>query len=143
MNKELAFCKVVSDRNDIITKWICNGLNIKTDWLGKHFTIGFFYKSKLIGGLIYHDIRPYQDVWWTLYTNDKHWCTRRILHFMFSVAFDYFDCRRISIRTTGKNKKCIKLANQLGFKTEGILRRYANDGDDVIIMGILKEQSHF
>lgn len=143
MNKEMGFCKVISDNNGTITKWICYKLNLQTDWLGEYFTIGFFYENRIIGGLIYHDIRPHQDVWWTLYTNDKHWCNRRILRFMFSVAFDYFGCQRISMRTTVNNKKCQKLARQLGFKTEGVLRRYADNGDDVIIMGILKEQSHF
>lgn len=143
MSKEAVFCKVVCDSNKKITEWICKGLNIKTDWLGEHLTIGFFYGDKLIGGLIYHDIRQGKDVWWTLYTIDKHWCNRRILRFMFSVAFDYFGCQRISMRTNGKNKKCQKLAQQLGFKVEGILHRYADDGDDVIIMGILKEQSIF
>lgn len=143
MNRDAALCDVVTDNKDKITDWVCLGLRIGTEWLDKHYTIGFWYKNKLIGGLIYHNIRKGRDVWWTLYTTDKHWCTKRILKFMFSVAFDYFNCKRITMMTDRNNFKCLKLAQRLGFKVEGILSHYGDMGEDKIIMGLVKEQSKF
>ena len=99
MNKEAASCNVIFDKNDVITNWVCDNLKSGNKWLGEHLTIGFTLGDRLIGGLIYHDCRMGHDVWWTIYTNDKHWCTRKILRFIFSVAFDYLGCRRISILT--------------------------------------------
>ena len=143
MSKETAYCKVIADTNNHITDWVCRGLNIGNQWLGEHLTIGFLYQGRLIGGLIYHDIRPHRDLWWTLYTTDKRWCSKRILKFMFSVAFEYFGCRRISMQTFQSNHKCLRLAKQLGFQQEGLLQQFGDQGQDVIIMGLLKNNSRY
>ena len=143
MSKDVASCKIVADTNDYITNWVCKGLKIGKDWLGKHFTIGFMVNDQLVGGLIYHDLRFGQDVWWTLYTTNKRWCSKKVLKFMFSLAFEYFRCRRISLMTGIKNFKCLKLAFKLGFRAEGVLQQYSDNGEDVVIMGILKSQSKF
>lgn len=143
MNREAASCKIVTDQNDVITRWVCDHLQTGDTWLGEHFTVGFVRGGKLIGGLIYHDCRPGRDVWWTLYTEDKHWCTRKVLRFIFSVAFDYFGCRRISLLTGINNIKCIKLAYKLGFRAEGVLREYGDDGTDTVIMALHKQQFNF
>lgn len=143
MSKDVALCNVITDKDNKITQWICSGLNIGTEWLDKHYTIGFLYQNRLIGGLIYHNIRQGRDVWWTLYTTDKHWCTKRILKFMFSVAFDYFGCKRISMMTDNNNLKCLNLAQKLGFTLEGLLSHYGDSGEDKIIMGIQRKQTKF
>ena len=138
MSRETVSCKVVADCDDKITDWVCNGLKIGTDWLDAHLTIGFVRGGELIGGLIYHDCRPERDVWWTLYTTDKHWCTKRILRFMFALAFDFYKRRRISMLTGINNAQCLKLAYRLGFKAEGILKGYHDDGQDAVIMALYK-----
>ena len=110
MNKETASCKVVADSNDYISNWICKGLNIDKQWLGEHFTIGFVIADKLVGGLIYHDLRPRQDVWWTLYTTNKRWCSKKVLKFIFSLAFSsafsFISDAIILLLITCKNVKC-------------------------------------
>lgn len=143
MSREAASCSVVADTNGVITRWVCDRLEAGRTWLGEHFTIGFVRDGKLIGGLIYHDCRPGRDVWWTLYTEDKHWCSKKNLRFMFSLAFDFYRCRRISMLTGINNLKCLKLAYQLGFRAEGVLKEYSDDGSDAVIMALHKEQSKF
>ena len=140
MSKETASCKIVADKGNVITRFVCAGLGYDTDWLDEHFTIGFMQGDRLIGGLIYHNIRPQHDVWWTLYTTDKRWCNKRILKFIFGLAFDYFACRRISMSADADNVACLRLALKLGFKAEGLLRQYRDNGKDCIIMGILKNE---
>lgn len=145
MNRETASYNIVADYNGEITQWVCQGLGEKPhpDWLGPHFTIGFVRNNRLIGGLIYHDYRPGCDVWWTLYTTDKRWCTRKALKFMFGLAFDYFRCRRVSMITDADNYPCLNLAQKLGFKAEGVLRKYREDGKDAVLMGLLKNECNF
>ena len=145
MNKETAYCSniIVADQNDEITKWICEGLELDTDWLGPHFTIGFVRGGCLIGGLIYHDYRPGCDVWWTIYAPDKRWCSKKVLKFMFGLAFEFFGCRRISMITDVDNYACLNLAQKVGFKTEGVLRKYRENGKDAVLMGLLKNECKF
>lgn len=134
---------IIADKNDEITKWICQNLKSGTDWLGPHFTIGFVRNGRLIGGLIYHDYRPGCDVWWTIYTADKKWCSKKVLKFMFALAFEHFGCRRVSMITDVDNYPCLKLAQKLGFKAEGLLRQYRENGKDAVLMGILKHECQF
>lgn len=140
MSRETASCKIIADSGDVITRFVCEGLGYDTDWLDEHFTIGFIKGGRLLGGLIYHNIRPGRDVWWTLYTTDKRWCCKRILNFMFGLAFDYFGCRRVSMSADADNADCLKLASKLGFKPEGLLRGYRDNGKNCIIMGMLKNE---
>ncbi len=141
MSKATAFCKIIADENEVITNWVCRGLNIGTNWLGEHFTVGFMRGGRLIGGLIYHDCRPGRDVWWTLYTTDKHWCSKKVLRFIFALAFDFYRCRRISMLASIRNTACLKLAYRLGFKAEGVLKEFRDDGQDAVIMALYKSQS--
>ena len=132
--------KIIEDRNELITKYVCNGLNFGFEWLGMHFTYGMVVDGKLVGGLIFHDIRPNVEVWWTIYTENKRWCNRRMLKFMFALAFIALKCRRISVEVDARNSNCLKLVEKLGFKQEGILRAHRDDGGDSVVWGMLKSE---
>lgn len=142
MNAATASCKIVLDsgRGDI-TEWVCRGLGLN-DWeIGEHRTLGFFVGGKLVGGLIYHNIRPFRDLWWTIYTTDKKWCSRRVLKIIFGLAFDYWKTERISLLVNTDNVSCINLVERLGFKREGLIRKFRDDGADCYFYGILKSEN--
>ena len=142
MSKPAEFCKIILDKDGHITQTICQGLKFDTKWLkGAHQTLGFMQGDKLLGGLIYHDIRPHQDLWWTIYTNDKRWCSRRILKAVFGLAFDYFKVRRINLLVNTDNYDCITLVERLGFTREGLLRSFREDGADCYIYGMLNNEN--
>ena len=132
--------KVIEDKNELITNYVCKNLNASRDWLGFHFTYGMIVDGKLIGGLIFHDIRPNVEVWWTIYTENKRWCNRRMLKFMFALAFNALKCKRISVAVDAKNTDCLKLVKKLGFKQEGIFRFQRDDGGDNVVLGMLKTE---
>ncbi len=132
--------KIIEDKNELITNYACKGLDISRDWLGKHFTYGLIVDGKIVGALIFHDIRVNCEVWWTIYTEDKRWCNRRMLKFMFALAFNALKCRRISISVSSKNLNCLNLVKKLGFKQEGILRNARDNGDDNVLFGMLKTE---
>ena len=144
MNEPAAFCSLVLDKDNHITEWVCQGLGCDSSWLDpKHLTIGFVCNGRLIGGLIYHDIRPHRDLYWTIFTTDKRWCNRRILKAVFGLAFDFWQVERISLLVNTDNHACLKLVTKLGFKQEGMLRRYRDDGADCFLMGILKTERKY
>lgn len=134
--------KIIYDHDDKITNWICQGLNDNKSWLDSPYhTIGFVRDNHLIGGLIYHNIRPKRDLWWTIYTTDKRWCTRRVLKKIFGLAFNFLQVERISILVSTTNLPCIRLVKRLGFKQEGLLRKYRDDGSSCFFYGILKSEN--
>ena len=132
--------KILPDINNLITNWVCQGLEFDTRWLKNYQTFGFSQNNKMVGGLIFHDIRIGQDVWWTIYSTDKRWCNRRMLRQMFSFAFSRLKCKRINILVNKDNQNCLKLVTKLGFKKEGLLRSFRENGEDCYILGILKTE---
>ncbi|MBE6454694.1 MAG: GNAT family N-acetyltransferase [Alphaproteobacteria bacterium] len=136
------YCNLVYDQDNRITEWVCKGLGFDRRWLDKEFhTFGFYISGKLIGGLIYHNIRPFRDLWWTIYTTDKRWCNRRNLKKIFEFAFNFWQVERISILVSTNNYPCIKLIKKLGFQQEGLLRNYRDDGADCYFYGLLKTEN--
>lgn len=75
------------------------------------------------------------------YTTDKRWCTRRVLKKIFGLAFNFLQVERISILVSTTNLPCIRLVERLGFKQEGLLRKYRDDGSSCFFYGILKSEN--
>lgn len=132
--------EIAEDSNEKITFWVCHGLDIGAAWLGRHLTFGFLLDGRLVGGLIFHDYRPEQDVWWTVYTTDKRWCNRRMLRQMFGLAFCGLKCRRINLLVSKSNTECLKFVEKLGFTKEGLLREYRENGEDCYFLGMLRQE---
>ena len=142
MKQPEEFCSVFYDNN--LVDWICNGLKIDKKWLdGTYYTIGLKSGNKLLGGLIYHNIRPQRDLWVTIYTADKKWCNRRVLKIIFSLAFNFWQVERISISVSANNVSCIRLVEKLGFIKEGVFRKYMDDGSDCVFYGMLKSENEW
>jgi len=142
MKSQAEYCRLVYDKSGEITDFVCKGLGENKDWLDKQaHTIGFVVGNKLVGGLIYHNIRPCRDLWWTIYTTDKRWCNRRVLQKLFALAFNFWQVERISLLVSANNRQCIKLVEGLGFRQEGMLRNYRDDGSDCHFYGILKSEN--
>jgi len=143
MNKEMEYSDIVPDYDNIITKWICSMLGENTNWIQNYQTFGIIRNSKIIAGLIFHNLNYGQDVWWTIYSNDKHWCTRKIIKRFMYEAFEVLQCRRINLLVNTDNQQCLKFVTRLGFKIEGCLRQYREDGKDCYILGLLKSENKF
>lgn len=140
MKTETQYCDLVVDTDGSIAAWVCKGLDMDTAELGENMTIGIKRGEELIGGLIYNNGRENIDIWWTLYTTDRRWCTRRILKKLFGLAFEKLNCRRINLLVSQGNCKSQELVNRLGFKVEGFLRKYRTNGEDCFIFGMLKNE---
>lgn len=135
--------KIISDQNNLITEWVCRNLGYKTNWLQNYHTFGVVRNNKIIAGLIFHDVHINDDVSWTIYSTDKHWCTKKIIKFFMREAFEYLGCRRINILVNTDNDKCLKFVTGLGFKKEGLLRQFRENGQDCYILGLLKSENKY
>lgn len=145
MKQERESFKIIRDcKHHSVERFICKGLHTGQEWLkGPRYTFGFVLNGRLLGGLIYHDLRPETDVFLTIYTRDKRWCNRRVLRFIFNIAFEVFKVRRISLLIDTDNQPCLRLCTALGFKQEGLLRHYRENGKSCYMYGLLKEERIF
>ena len=144
MNKDKVYTnKVVPDTGNVITDWVCRQLGYETRWPQQYMTFGVLQGEKIIAGLIFHDIHPMQDVTWTIYSENKTWCKRHIIKEFMRLAFAVFQCRRINILVDTDNQQCLKFVTRLGFKKEGLLRAYRENGKDCYFLGLLREENQY
>lgn len=134
---ELSKISIVPDRDNLIAKWVCRGLDEDFEWVGNNLTIGVMLGNRMIAGIILNDWRPERDVWLTIYSTDKRWCCRRVLRCVFDLVFGKMKCRRVSLFVSKDNALSRNLVEKLGFVREGLLRQYRDNGDDCFVYGML------
>lgn len=138
MSREPVYCK--ADKTGKVLHFIAEGLGDDPKDYEPSLAIGFYQGEKLIGGVLINDIRPGRDCWVTIYTTDKHWATRRVIKYFFTVVFVTIGAKRCSAFISESNQKSFDCCKRLGFKQEGLLREYRNNGENCYVMGILKQE---
>lgn len=141
MQSEMAYCKILPDSGNIISNWVCEMLGFDNSWVGDNYTIGIELEGKMIAGIIFNNYRKNCDVTLTIYSNNPRWCNKRILKYVFGVCFNKLNCRRVSVLVSKDNAKSLKLCKHLGFKVEGLLRQFRDNGEDCYFMGMLKTEN--
>lgn len=134
--------RIVPDFDGRLAIWIADKLNIKDKQLLSEALMSFAFAedNTLLGGLLFHNYEPDHAVWWTIYTQNKRWCNRRMLRQMFGLAFGLLKCQRINLLVETDNADSLKLVQKLGFQIEGKLRRFSMQNKDCYILGMLKEE---
>lgn len=135
--------EIIYDESGLTALWACQNLGDYSPLSEDFFTFAFRRKGKIIGALVFSGYRPDHDVWWTIYTTDRHWCTPKVLKTAFTAAFDDLNCRRINLLVSRGNAKSLSLVQRLGFKEEGVLRAFRENGQDAHIFGMLKSECNF
>jgi hypothetical protein len=62
------------------------------------------------------------------------------MKFVFGYAFQLCRFRRLTALVSTENQESSRLVEKIGFKQEGTLRKAADDGTDLHIYGLLKEE---
>lgn len=150
LNNDIFFIQkdIILDQSPLLSQWVMQNLQIPFCEMTPLFSIGFLYQNKLVGAVTFSDYRQNHDVWWTIYTCDKHWCSRRKLSVLFETAFLTLNCERINLIVSADNEASLHLVRKLGFIQEGFLRRFRlNDKKDCYLFSMLKtewpQQFHF
>lgn len=143
MKTEADCSRIVPDQNNIIARWVCQGLKEDESWLKDYRTFGVMRQGKIIAGVIFHHACIGENVWWTIYSIDKHWCTRRIIKEFMREAFEFLKCRRINLLVDEDNQDCLKFVTRLGFRIEGLLRQFRESGKNCYILGLLKSENKY
>lgn len=138
MNKGQVFCR--ADKTDEVIKFVSDGLGDKTEEYIPSLPIGIYKDGVLIGGVLINDIREKRDCWLTIYTKSKDWAKRHVLKYVFGVVFGLIGCERCSVFVSESNFKSHDMCLRLGFKDEGMLRKYRDNGENCYVMGMLKSE---
>lgn len=143
MNRGQEFCKIVADdEKHQVLQWIMEGLKLPISEVNELCTMGFLLDKRLIGGVLYEGDFDSTNIWLSIYTIDKRWCSKRTLRAVFDFAFNVLKALRVSILVNTDNYVSERFVTKLGFRKEGELRQF-REGKDVYVFGMLKNECKF
>tara|TARA_R100001443_G_scaffold7014_1_gene16137 strand:- start:453 stop:911 length:459 start_codon:yes stop_codon:yes gene_type:complete len=128
--------QLLLNRDDYVSAWLMSKIPDINFFDCK--AIGVIKNQKLIAGVAYHNLRDGQ-IEASIAITDKNWCNRKILYALFAYPFVQCRCHRILVTVKDGNKQSIKLAEKLGFKKEGKLRKMFPP-NDAVLLGMLKSE---
>jgi len=109
--------------------------------------LGIFYDGEVIGGVSMHEwthnTRRAQVGYWICKEYEGQGIVTRVLGAFISYIFEHVGLNKIEIHYVTANNRSAKVAERLGFKTEGVLRQAGfRNGmiEDMVITGLLKNE---
>lgn len=70
----------------------------------------------------------------------RRWMTREFLRVAFRYPFVQLKCRRVSGFVPASNTDALRFDLHLGFVREGLMREALENGEDVIVLGMLERE---
>lgn len=138
MKSDRVLCK--PDETNQTLLYVAEGLGDNPNDYWPCLALNISLNGKTIAGVLLNDLRPGRDVWMTIYSSDKRWATRSVIKYVFGIIFNLMNCKRASVFVTVDNFQSLKMCERLGFKKEGCLRQFRDDGKDCFVMGMLKQE---
>ncbi|MCL7999977.1 GNAT family protein [Brucella sp. TWI432] len=70
----------------------------------------------------------------------RNWLSRQYLHMVFAYPFQQLRFRRLTSLISVNNHASLAFCKQTGFAREGLLRKAAESGEDLVLFGMLREE---
>lgn len=111
-----------------------------TRWVAP-VSIGVEERGEIIGGFVAVDCYDGIDIMCNIAgLRGRYWATRRFFRACFKYLFKQLGLRRVTGLVDASNLAARALNERLGFKQEGVLRKRAPGGGDMIVYGMLREE---
>ena len=130
--------KAIYGQDFFISKWV--GLRIDEADFGPCKAIGLEEDGNLIAGVVYNLYNGPSICMHVAAVPGKRWMTKDYLYRCFAYPFEQLNCNRVTGLVKADNTEARRFDEHLGFVQEGIIRKGAEDGTDMILYGMLKEE---
>lgn len=104
-----------------------------------NYIIGLLKGGEIIGTVVYSHHR-FSDIEIHIHTVDKSWCNRRTLKAIFKYPFVELGLNRCTAITDPAAPAVCYFLKRIGFVEEGRLRNILSNKDDLIILGMTREE---
>lgn len=133
---------LVVEPKEVIAQFVSEQIKGVDSWWDprNYSALGLVRSGQLIAGLIYTGYRK-PDI--TVHIGaipGRRWLTREFLYAMCDYPFNFLDCGRVTIPVKADNAECLRFVKHFGFTEEGRLRKAFPDGQDLVILGLLKNE---
>lgn len=106
------------------------------------YCLGLERRGELVAVVVFEDFTRVGCSMHVASDGSAHWMNRALLAAAFAYPFTQLGMRRVTAMVPSKNTAALRLDQHLGFEVEGLCRHGAPD-DDVVILGMLRENCRF
>jgi len=131
--------RLIVDEHQRVADWCEARIEHFAGWGTEPRAIGMEIDGDLTAGVVYTNFSP-GNVFASIAVEHMG---PHFLHAIFYNPFVAWGCRHIGAMIEESNAKSINLCKKMGFSQEGRLRESAVNGEDVIVMGLLKRECRF
>ena len=131
---------IEKDSNGKIYKWVVDGIKDK-DPIQNDLTIGIYYDNVLVAGIIFTFFSKF-NAYISAYSEDKKWCSRRVINFLYDYLFDELNFKKLTCIAAKNNKKAKKFLTKLGFRLEGVIKYGRLNGTSAFIFGLCSKDKN-
>lgn len=132
--------RLIFTEHQRIADWCEARIEHFAGWGSDPRAIGYEVDGVIKGGVVYTNYTP-ANVFASIVLDAP--ITKRFLYAMFYNPFMQWKVRHISSAIEESNARSLRLCSHMGFIQEGRLRQSAINGEDVILMGLLKSECRF
>ncbi len=134
---------IIAQPKELIAAFVNHkqGQPLNMTW-GDYNALGLIKNDELVAGVIYNNFGS-TNVYLHIGAEDGcRWLNKEFLFAVFDYPFNQLGMRRITALVREKNKRARLFVENLGFVSEGRMRKFFRDGDGVIY-GMLREECRF
>jgi RimJ/RimL family protein N-acetyltransferase len=125
---------IIRDQLPSLRKWVECRLECE---LGPCITLGYEKEGKMLAVVAFHGFRK-TSAEITIATTSPRWGAKLFLKEIFGYGFSNWN--RLTALIAIDNEESIRLVERLGFIREGTLRQSSDDGRDMHLYGMLKQE---
>lgn len=120
-----------------IAQWVCS--RTKESMPDVFEAIAVIHEGKMAAGILYYDYFG-KSINLSLTSETPRAASKTVFKVMLGYPFKQLKVKRITALIKKGNKRSRKLAEGLGFKLEGVVRKATPEGKDLCIYGLLDDE---
>ncbi|TDN70396.1 GNAT family protein [Paraburkholderia sp. BL10I2N1] len=120
-----------------VTAWVARRIGVK---FGDTTAIGVERDGELIAGVVYDRYTGNDICMHVAAEPGARWATKQAMFRFFVYPFVQLKCSRVTGLVGANNHAARRFDEHVGFVQEGLLRRGMEDGSDLIVYGMLREE---
>jgi RimJ/RimL family protein N-acetyltransferase len=132
---------LIADNPEPVCAWVAAKISDKIAFKDCNAIGVIDEKRGLIGGVVFHDYKPNHGSIQISIAFEPGGITRRLLKAVFWYVFDGLKLRRAYSCISVHNTKSLDICERIGFVREGIMRQTGLDGEDMIMLSMLREEN--
>jgi hypothetical protein len=130
--------RIVADK-DKVGEFVMTRMPYPVQWTN-YAAIGLERNNRLVAGVLFESMTA-RDVNMHCAIDDPYALNFAYVFTVFDYPFNTCNLARVTGLVPSKNTKALAFdIDHLGFKVEGIVREVLPDGDDVVVLGLLRRE---